>query len=239
MDDFANAIAFEVKQEIAERYFGLRTRIEEWSSRYLEQLHQTDKELAAAIGLDLWRFRVLLEAPYLFHGFLRLIDLPGEDAIHLCRLHSPEPAPGELFTHLRGGGLTRRQRFRSLASAVYCSLARNVAAYHEAAHQLQLEHDDICAEIDRFRRQNDLTDILSFLRSLDSGTAERSRLLHSDASGGRTSTLDSDLQLKAPPPVSAVLLQLRPLPPLEQIKEPFTAFLNEAYNEKTKHPPAE
>lgn len=238
MDDFANAIAFEVKQEIAERYFGLRTRIEEWSHRYLEQLRQADEELAAAIGLDLWRFRVLLEAPYLFHGFLRLIDLPGEDAIHLCGLNSPEPDPGGLFSHLRGGGLTRRQRFRSLASAVYCSLARNVAAYHEAARQLQLEHDDICLEIDRFRRQNDLTDILSFLRSLDSGNTERSRLLHSDAGGGGgTSTLDSDLQLKAPPPVSSVLLQLRLLPPLAEIKEPFTALLNEAYNEKTRNDP--
>jgi hypothetical protein len=229
MDDFANAIAFEVKQEIADRYFGMRTRIETRARQYLEQLHHVDKVLTETISFDLWRMRALFPAPQHFHSFLTLIDLPGEDAIDLCRRLTPPPGKEELFRHLRGGGLTRRQRFRSLTTAVYCSLAKNIAAYNETARLLEEEHQEICAEIERFRRQNDITDILSFLRTLDCDDADRRKHLHSSGTLQQNISLEKELRLVPPPAATTVLLPLRLLPPLSFIKNSFNTLLHEAY----------
>jgi hypothetical protein len=229
MDDFANAIAFEVKQEIADRYFGMRTRIETRTRQYLEQLHHVDKVLTETISFDLWRMRALFTAPQHFHSFLTLIDLPGEDAIDLCRRLTPPPGKEELFRHLRGGGLTRRQRFRSLTTAVYCSLAKNIAAYNETARLLEEEHQEICAEIERFRRQNDITDILSFLRTLDCDDADRRKHLHSSGTLQQNISLEKELRLVPPPATTTVLLPLRLLPPLSIIKNSFNTLLHEAY----------
>lgn len=229
MDDFANAIAFEVKQEIADRYFGMRTRIETRAQQYLEQLHHADKVLTEAISFDLWRMRALFTAPQHFHFFLTLIDLPGEDAIDLCRRLTPPPGKEELFRHLRGGGLTRRQRFRSLTTAVYCSLAKNIAAYNDTARLLEEEHQEICSEIERFRRQNDITDILSFLRTLDCDDVDRRKHLHSSGTLQQNISLEKELRLVPPPATTTVLLPLRPIPPLSSIKNSFNALLHEAY----------
>lgn len=229
MDDFANAIAFEVKQEIADRYFGMRSRIETRSRQYLEQLHHADKVLAEAIGFDLWRMRALFTAPQHFHSFLTLIDLPGEDAIDLCQRLTPPPGREELFRQLRGGGLTRRQRFRSLTTAVYCSLAKNIAAYNGEATLLEEEHQEICAEIERFRRQNDIADILSFLRTLDGDDADRRKHLHSSGTVQQSISLDQELRLVPPPAPATVLLPLRLIPPLSSIKNSFDTLLHEAY----------
>jgi hypothetical protein len=229
MDDFANAIAFEVKQEIADRYFGMRTRIETRAQQYLEQLYHADKVLAEAISFDLWRMRTLFSAPNHFHAFLTLIDLPSEDAIDLCGRRNPPPGKEELFRHLRGGGLTRRQRFRSLTTAVYCSLAKNIAAYNETARLLEEEHEEICAEIERFRRHNDLTDILSFLRTLDCDDADRRKHLHSSGTLQQNLSLEKELRLVPPPATGTVLLPLRLVPPISAIQNSFNVLLHEAY----------
>jgi hypothetical protein len=229
MDDFANAIAFEVKQEIADRYFGMRTRIETRTRQYLEQLHHADKILTEAISFDLWRMRALFTAPRHFHAFLTLIDLPGEDAIDLCRRLTPPPGKEELFRHLRGGGLTRRQRFRNLTTAVYCSLAKNIAAYNESARLLEEEHQEICAEIEFFGRQNDITDILSFLRTLDCDDVDRRKHLHSSGTLQQNINLEKELRLVPPAAATTVLLPLRLIPPLSSIKNSFNTLLHEAY----------
>ena len=231
MDDLTNAIAFEVKQEIADRYFGMRTRIEAHSRQYLEQLQETDKTLALAIGLDLLRMRAIFAAPEFFHAFLTHIDLTSEDAINLCARPSPLPTHAELFQQLRCRGLTRRQRLRSLFNLVYCSLANNIAAYHQAALLLQEEHEEICTEIEKFQRQNDLTDILSFLRTLDCDETDRRRHLHAEGGAGPKNDFEVSLRLIPPPAPFAVLLQLRLLPPLPRLGGPLRKLIDDACSE--------
>ena len=76
MDDFINAIAYEVKQEIANRYFGFRSRTETEMEQYLEKLHDADRDHLAAIRLDLRRMRVLLCQERFFKDFLLMMGLP-------------------------------------------------------------------------------------------------------------------------------------------------------------------
>ena len=237
MEDFANAIAYEVKQEIANRYFGFRTRIEHQAKEYLAKMQETSKEFSVGIQLDLCRMQFLLQEPHLFRSFLHLIDLPLEEAIHLCSQQAP-PEGQELFIAMRGAGFTRWRRFRSLAILVYRSLAENIATYRDIYLLLQEEHIEICMEIDKFQRQNDLSDILCFLRNLDSPDAERLNFLHSNSTLQPDNTLKQDLLIAPPAPVTEAMILLNPLPPLKQIAEQFAELLKQAFARHDRSSPS-
>ncbi|MBU1566644.1 MAG: hypothetical protein KJ630_13580 [Proteobacteria bacterium] len=228
MEDFANAIAYEVKQEMANRYFGFRTRIEGQSREYLAKLQEASRELDAAIRLHLCRMQFLLQEPRLFCSFLNLVDLPEKYALNVCSRQSSLQGQ-ELFMAMRGEGFTRWRRFRGLAIIVYHSLAENIATYHDTFLLLQEEHAEICLEINKFQRQNDLSEILSFLRNLDSPDSERLKFLHSNAILQPNEGLEQDLRIAQPPPVTETMTLLPPLIPLKQIKGPFTAILKQAF----------
>jgi hypothetical protein len=228
MEDFLNAIAYEVKQEIADRYFGFRTRIENQVNVYLAKMQETSKEFSVGIQIDLCRMQFLLQEPRLFRSFLHLIDLPLEEAINLCSRPTP-PKGQELFMAMRGQGITRWRRFRGLAILVYRSLAENISIYRDIYLLLQEEHADICMEIDKFERQNDLSDILCFLRNLDSPDSDRLKFLHSGATPQPDKTLAQDLRISTPAPVTETMLLLNVLPSFKQINGQFTELLKQAF----------
>jgi hypothetical protein len=228
MENIANAIAYEVKLEMANRYFGFRTRIENQSKEYLTRLQESGRELEAAVRLDLCRTQYLLQEPRLFCSFVKLVGLPRDYALSLCSRQSFLQVQ-ELFMTMRGEGFTRWRRFRGLATIVYHSLADDIATYRDMYLLFQDEHAEICQEIEKFHRQNDLSEILCFLRNLDSPDSERIKFLHSQASLQSSNNIEHDLRLTLPPPVneSAVLLNL--LPPFKKIKGQFTELLKQAF----------
>ena len=228
MDDFANALAYEVKQEIAERYFGFRTRIENQSQKYLESVKEVGQELDSGIRLDLCRMRFLLKEPRLFCVFLNLAGFPKDYATTLSnRLQAPfDP---DLFIEMKGVGFTRWRRFQGIAKIVYHSLADNISAYCDHFLKLQEEHGEICSELEKFQHQNDLSDILCFLRNFDSPDSERSKFLHSNA-GLLNTTLEQDLRIAPPASVTEALPSLSPLPPMRQIRDQFTELLRQAFS---------
>lgn len=228
MEDFASAIAYEMKQEMANRYFGFRAQIERQSINYLKKLEETSRELNAEIHLHLCRMQFLLKEPRLFCSFLHLAGLPRDYAVNACS-QIPFPKAQELFMAMRGEGFTRWRRFRGLAIVVYHSLAESIAIHHDAYLLFEEEHAEICMEINKFQRQNDLTEILSFLRNLDSPDAERSRFLHSNAILSSADTLDLELRMAPPPPVSEAMAVLTPLVPLRLVKSQFTEILKQAF----------
>jgi hypothetical protein len=228
MEDFAKAIAYEVKQEIASRYFGFRTRIERESDDFLARLRGTGQELDARLRLDLCRMQFLLWEPRLFCEFLLLTGLPKEYAFGLIK---PQAAPlvQELFPAMRGKGFTRWRRFHMLATTIYLTLGENIAAYYEAYLDLQEEHAEICEEIAIFERNNDLSDILCYLRNLDVSDSDRSRLLPSGPTVHAGTPFEQDLRIPLPVPVEKILIVLKLLPPLGEIEEQFTGLLKQAY----------
>ena len=229
MDDFASAIAYEVIQEIADRYFGFRTSIENRSREYLTKLKDSATALTAEIQLNLCRMQFLLRNPDLYHAFLDLIELPREIAENVCQRPLPF-GEQELFLTLRGHGFTRWRRFRGLAIVVYNFLVENVATYQNAFLELQEEYREISTEIDRFQQQNDLTEILSYLRQLDSPDAERLKFLHSDSVMPSGKSLQNELRIAVPPPIEESMVSLKILPPLSQITKVLNSLLNQAFS---------
>lgn len=224
MDDFVNAIAYEVKLEIANRYFGFRSRIEMEIGQYLKKLHDADREHLAGIRLDLMRMRSLLRQERFFKNFLLMARLPQD----MADGQSPMDAAA-LFTGLKGEGFSRWRRYRDLAFKVYRSLEKGIAAYRATWVDLDDEYAEICTGIDEFHRNNDLSGILSFLRTFDSSDTERLKFLHTETTPRPGKSLDQELRIAHPRPVTDILPDVPVLPPLKQVKTAMSGLLKSAY----------
>lgn len=226
MDDFVNAIAYEVKLEIASRYFGFRSRVEAEIGQYQERLHLADRDYLDAIRLDLQRMRFLLHQEKAWKDFLFLIQLPEDSPI----LHrQPSPNVSQLFSGLKGVGFSRWRRYRDLALKVYRSLENSITAYRETCLDLGDERAELCARIDQFHRNNDLSGILSFLKTFDSSENERLKFLHSLSTPHPGENIDQDLRIPHPRPVADLLPDLPALPPLRKIEHHMTALLKTSF----------
>ena len=227
MDNLTKALTYEIKQDIANRYFGFRKRIETESNQYLEKLQNVDQDFANGIKTDVQRMQCLLRKDALFRSFMKYTGLPAAvvnlaypQALSKCRL---------LFENLRGEGLTRKRRYRNLVYQTYSSLACNVAGYHHIFEKLEEEYDDICKEIDLFYRKNDLSGILNFLRELDNPDKSRSGILYADGAGLAGRNIDQELRIAPPPPVSTRMHSLRQLLPLKAAKPMLNDLIKQAY----------
>ncbi len=229
MDDFTKAITYQLKQDIANRYFGFRKRIETESNQYLQNLQSADQSYAAEIKADVQRMHCLLQKDQLIHAFLTFIKLPSEIWHDLT---DPQSLPlwQSLFANLKGEGLTRRRRYRALVYKVYLSLAKNVAAYRDIFVRLEEEHEDICKEINLFYRKNDLSGILNFLREIDNPDGLASGLLQTDRPIFTNQTMEKELRISPPPAVTTSMHPLvHQLPSLKEAKPLLSGLLKQAY----------
>jgi len=216
MEDLTKALAYEIKQDIANRYFGFRKRIETESNQYLQSLEEADKQYLTGIKTDLQRMRCLLQKEDLFRSFLSFTGLPNSITGSSTTSDVCQWRP--LFAGLKGEGFTRRRRYRDLLYKVYGSLAVNIDRYREIFTQLSEEHEIICKEIDQFSRKNDLSGILSFLREIDSPDGSKSTILQTDSAGLMSQNLEQDLRIIPPPSVTTGMHALPQLPSLATAK---------------------
>jgi hypothetical protein len=228
MEDLSRALTYQIKQDIATRYFGFRKQIETDSGQYLESLQNADKEHGTCITDELLRMRCLLRKEELFHSFLEFTKLP--EAIGYCPTDRRGIGQWEvLFTGLKGKGMTRRRRYRNLVYQVYEALSRNVAAYLEVFLRLQEEHEDICRQIKQFYRKNDLVGILNFLRELDNPDGARLELLQPDGAIPAGRSMEQELRITPPPAVTSHMHDLARLPPLQEAKPILDELIGQAY----------
>ncbi len=75
MQDIDQMLSFEVKKEIADRYFGFRKLIEEDIQDYDDQILSSFRRLEQKIGFDLVRLYILLKDGQLIHDFFQVAGL--------------------------------------------------------------------------------------------------------------------------------------------------------------------
>jgi hypothetical protein len=227
MENIADAIAFEVKKEIAERYFGTRRRIEEESSLYLRLLTESSAEYSARIGKDLQRLRLMFAEEVFFRDLLSLIGLP-EEFSRKCQEIQAESAQ-VLLKNFHGRGLTKVRRYRDLVHKTYRALIMTIEEYRTNFADLHEMREEICREISEFERRNDLSGILGFFREFDRTGNWQAGVLQGDIPFSRGMDLGQDLRLHPPPAVTEVMPSLPAPPPLEAFKSRVDQLLNAAY----------
>lgn len=224
--DITQYIAYEVKKEIADRYFGFRKLIEDDELDYREKARQYAYILEKRISFDMIRLYIMLKEEELIRTFMEIAGLE-ERLFYDALLAESETIQERVFQGVRFRGLTRGRRFRSFGLACYDRLSGHIDQYAHKVAELEGMRETIKEEISLFYRKNDICAILAFLRS--TGNNELSSGMAGGMEVGMAEALEKKLQIKPPVPIEQYLPIIPPLRPLEQTRSDLDRLLKQAY----------
>lgn len=227
MEDFAQTIAFEVKKDIAERYFGFRKIIEEDSNDYQQEIITSTLILETRIGFDLLRIYALLREDRLIHRFYDLTRL-GEVLFFDSYVVTSPTIRKRLFEKQQVRGFFRKSRFTNMFFAVYETLFDHIESYRARIAALVEEHEVIEEEIKLFYKKNDISGIMLFLRNLD-GDASVSGTMSGGISSSSTISMENKMRLHAPESVEKLLPILPAIPKAASIRPQLKDLVQEAF----------
>lgn len=225
--DIAEVLAFEIKQEMANRYFGFRKLIEEDKLALADKVRQHAFILEKRISFDLIRIYILLRDEGLIGEFLALAHIP-EQLFYDPYLAESETIRQRVFAGLQIRGLTRKGCFANTVTDCYLRLVEHVALYREKFAELESTREEISAEIAHFYKNNDLGSILAFLRGL--GNVEISGAMQGGMEPDMARDLDRKLRIEPPESVTSYLPVLPPLPPLAAINRELNSLIGRAFS---------
>ncbi len=228
MEDLNKLLAFEVKKEIADRYFGFRRIIEEDTSHYQQNIINQALKLEKTIGLELIRIYVLLRDEALIQRFFLLTGL-GETLFHDPYVNQSPTIRQRVLSGFDFPGLTRKWRLRNLFLFLYDSLETDINEYRERFTALALDQETIKEEIELFYRKNDISGIMLFLRNMD---GDSGGLLATPPNQGGAEAIQDRMRLTPPNPVEKLLPLLQAIPPSRDIKDQLKALINEAADQQ-------
>jgi len=225
-EDIAKVLSYEIKKELAERYFGFRKLIEEDKEELARELHFSSITVEHKIIQDLVRLYILLQDESLIREFLDLSGLGKKIFFDPYLLKSPTIRK-KVFEKVKTRGLTQSGRFKNLVLDCYEMLVIHVDSYREKYAELLESRAIIEEEIKLFYQKNDIGNIMSFLRSLDSTGSSSSSLdggIQTDFSG----SMEKKMRLKPPKAIEESMPVIPPLVPLSRIKSKLKQLANKA-----------
>ncbi|MDA8165087.1 MAG: hypothetical protein M0017_08660 [Desulfobacteraceae bacterium] len=220
--DIAKVLGYEIKKELADRYFGFRKLIEEDKESFAQEVHRA-MTAEQKIGLDLARIYILLRDEGLIRRFLDLTGL--EEEIFYDRYLVESPTIRErVFEGVRPHGLTRRRRFLNLVLDGYRTLEGHVGGYREQFGHLSAELETIKEEISLFYRKNNLGSIMNLLRNLDAPASGNDFY-----GGGPSGDYEEKLRIEPPAPLEQQLPIIPPLVPFARLRRSLKKLAASAY----------
>ncbi|MEW6291258.1 MAG: hypothetical protein AB1545_15555 [Thermodesulfobacteriota bacterium] len=219
-------IAYEIKRDIADRYFGFRKLIEKDKLDLENEIRIHSFILEKRISFDLIRLYIILKDEELIDSFL---SLTGIDKKQFYDPYFTESATiqDRVFEGIRVRGLTRSGRFHHLAMDCYERLAVHSEQYRLKFAELQEANANIAEEIKVFYEQNDLGSILGFLRSL--GGSHRMGDMEGGMEIGMAQSLEKKMAIAPLLPIENYLPVIKPLPPPAGIARDLKKLLDRAY----------
>lgn len=221
-----DVLAYEIKKEIADRYFGFRKLIEDDKLDFAERTKQYSFILEKRISFDLIRIYILLKDEGLIQRFLSLTGLPA-DLFYDPYLTQSPTIRDRVFTGIRVHGLTRRGRFKNLIFDCYERLETHLAEYRAKFDELKKYREDINEEIDAFYRKNDLGTIMGFLGTL--GDHGRTGTMEGGLETGMAQQLEARMRIAPQLPPEHYLPVMPPLPLITTVKEDLKNLSHLAY----------
>lgn len=222
--DISKVMTYEIKKEMAERYFGFRKLIDEDKQELASRIRFQAMTSEQRVVMDLVRIYILLQDRTLIERFLIISGLQDVLFYDEHLVHSPT-IRARVFASHRSSGLTRAGRFKNLLLNCYDQLVVDVDAYREKFGELLDTQEFIAAEIKLFYQKNDLSSMLGFLRQLD-GDDEGGGIGPVVARVGE----DMAAKLKVEPPeaIEHHLPVIPPLVPPDQIRGELKKLAEEA-----------
>lgn len=221
-------LAYEIKKEIADRYFGFRKLIEDDKLDFAEKTRQYSFILEKRISFDLIRIYIVLKNEALIHRFLSLTGLPA-DLFYDPYLTQSDTIRQRVFSGVHIHGLTHAGRFKNMVFDCYERLEVHVAEYRTKFDELKKYRDEINEEIETFYRKNDLGSIMGFLKTL--GDPNKAGSMEGGMEMGMAQSMDAKMRIDPQPPPEHYLLALQPLPNLASIRSALKELIRTAYED--------
>jgi hypothetical protein len=221
-----DVLSYEIKKEIADRYFGFRKLIEEDKMDLNEKIRQQSLILEKRICFELVRIYILLADEELINAFIALIG--WEEKLYYDP-YLPESLTirKRVFQGVKKRGLTRAGRFKNLLFDGYERLEIHIEQYRENLQELIESRELINEEINLFYRKHDIGNIMGFLRNLDANAGTGS--LGGGVDVGMDTAYEEKMRVKPPPPIEQQLPIIPPLVALANIRKELKKLIDKAY----------
>lgn len=225
--DIAKMLSYEVKKELADRYFGFRKLIENDKEELERQIRLKTLTREQQICLDLARMYILLGDEKMIQEFLALTGLEKKIFYDPYLLESLTIRK-RVFEGVRARGFTMASRYKNLLLQGYETLEQHVALYRQDFGELLQERDTIAEEIKLFYKKNDLGNIMAFLRGLDSTSSSPAERM-GGAVFSPLGSLEDKMRVSPPQPIEQSLPIIPPLMPLRLIRRQLKQLAAKAY----------
>jgi len=224
---FEDIMAVELKREIAQRYFGFRKMIEEDKLDLMEKMKHQLSILEKRISFELIRIYILLKDDVLIQHFMELTGWE-ERLFYEPYITESETIRKKVFKGIKIRGLTRGGRFKNLVFDAYERLVEHVGHYRENLEEIETSREIINEEIDLFYRENDIGNIMGFLRAMDSNGGNEDSMGISPTAGS-TDSFEHKMRVEEPPPIDPELIAIPPLIPLPNISRELKNLADKAF----------
>jgi hypothetical protein len=227
--DIAAALAYQVKKEIAENYFGARRSLEEEREELLSRSRKLVRSWEKEVLPLLIQIGSLLMSETAVRAFLKIIK--REDLLPLLKKETAECKPNqEVLSCSPSFALTARGKYRNLIFATYALARQRMKKLAEEIEGLEKQAVLFNEDLAKFNTSFCLSDILSFIKALD-GVDGLKGVLGENIDPRAVPLLEEKLLLR-PLQLSREGLPSRlVLPPLKEIKGPLGKCLDQAYSE--------
>jgi hypothetical protein len=224
--DIAAALAYQVKKEIAENYFGTRRELEEEREDLVRQANTIQKAWAQEVQAPLVLIGELLLDPETVNSFFALLSqerLP---------LGAPDPPDRNFSEALEACpppfALTSQAKYQALIAQLYGLAWGRSQPLLEKARALKIKVRLYNEDLAKFSLSYSLQEILAFIKAIE-GTSELKGVLGENTDPRAVSELEKKMVLKSLDPSGLGLAEVKPLQNLSQIREPLRALVKQAF----------
>ncbi len=212
--DIEKALAYQIKKEIAQRYFRLRKLIEDDSANVQQMLEELNETYNSKIKPAFFKIYNLLAHKDLIEKFSKIIGQDEAPFLEEFLKDNPEPEPS-LPNDIQPRGWFKESRFVNLLLDSYRALFENWKVYKEQREDVLDELAVVKEEIEQFTRNYSLDEIMHFLRGLNMEDETASKTFGRTVEGRKLGEFDKKLSF------SQDLKELyKRIPGLETLPEP-------------------
>lgn len=224
--DISQFLNYEIKKELADRYFGFRKLIEEDKAHLEKDIYHHTRTVGQRIVVDLNRIYIMLQDEELIRRFLEITGLEEKFYYDPYILTAPN-LRSRIFAGVKTWGLTASGRFKHLFMETYEKLTQDVADYREKYAELVNSQETIEEEIKIFYRQNDISTIMGFLRAMEA--VDTGGSMEGAIDTGLSEHIAKKMRVTPPVQVSGEIPSIPPLVPLPQVKKELKMLAEAAF----------
>lgn len=165
--DIGKALTYQIKREIAERYFSYRKIIEEDKQALEAMINDLRFLYEQKIGKDLARIYVLLKDPELIKEFMNILDWEDLPFFDPYTAEHESTRKEQVFKDIKPHGWLAHSKFNNLLLESYKRLYLDTLNYREKLDEVKEEAQVIEEEINQFKEKFSIEEIINFLKTLD------------------------------------------------------------------------